>query len=119
MKQIALSTLLLALLASSSCYYDKEEELYPNNGVCDTTSISYATNIEPIIDGKCATSGCHVGGGSGNGIFDSYNAVKAKVDNGSFANRVLVVKDMPPSGLLTECQLKWIELWIAAGAPNN
>lgn len=110
-----------SMLMLSSCYYDNEEELYEyynqqNN--CDTTAVSFATDIMPMIQGNCV-SGCHVAGGTGVGIFENYAEVKAKVDNGSMNNRVVVIRDMPPSSALTPCQIQQMQAWILNGAPNN
>ncbi|MCF8277348.1 MAG: hypothetical protein K9J17_11505 [Flavobacteriales bacterium] len=105
----------------SSCYYDNEEQLYEYynaNNTCDTSAVSFATDIMPMIQGNCV-SGCHVAGGSGNGIFENYAEVKAKVDNGSMLQRVVVVKDMPTGTPLTSCQVNQMQAWILNGAPNN
>ena len=102
----------------SSCYNDKEDLLYGNDD-CNPVDVSFSKDIQPLINTTCNKSGCHVQGGTGNGIFDNYDPIKAKVDNGSFRQRVLVQKDMPPSTPLSNCQLKYIESWLNAGAPNN
>ena len=109
-------------VVASGCYYDNEEDLYENyysNNKCDTTDVSFSDFIMPLVDGNCATTGCHVAGGAGNGILMNYQNVKAKVDNGSFRERVIVQQNMPPNEPLTECQLNKIESWLDAGAPNN
>ncbi|MCB9169556.1 MAG: hypothetical protein H6594_04295 [Flavobacteriales bacterium] len=106
------------LAGGSGCYYDVEEELYPM-AMCDTSAITYAGTIEPLIATNCATPGCHVPGGTGPGDFTNYNGVKQKVDNGTIAQRVLVQRDMPPTTPLSDCELQQIDLWIKAGAPNN
>lgn len=114
-------SLLLGMLMLSSCYYDNEEELYEyynQSNPCDTTAVSFADDIMPMIQGNCIT-GCHVAGGTGSGIFENYAEVKAKVDNGSMNNRVVVQRNMPPSGALTECQILQMQAWILNGAPNN
>jgi len=106
----------------SSCYYDKEDVLYENyyaQNQCDTTNISFSNDIMPIIQGNCATTGCHVQGGTGSGIFVNYNGVMEKVNNGSFEKRVLVDKNMPPAAPLSDCQQSMIRAWLNAGAPNN
>lgn len=108
---------IVALTALSGCYYDAEDELYPE--VCDTSTLTFQADIEPLIANKCGVTGCHVTGGTGNGLFDSFQGVKNKADNGSLRNRVLVTKDMPPSGSITACELQLIEAWLDAGAPNN
>lgn len=113
-----------ALLLSNGCYYDNEEELYPNS-FCDTVNVTYSGAIEPIIIAKCATPGCHVAGGSGSGDFTTYAGVIAKIqNNGPFLASVRSSPDaipMPPSGStqLRSCEVRKIELWIAAGALND
>ena len=103
---------------STSCYYDNEEDLYPESFECDTTAITYDGKIGEIINSNCATSGCH------DGVSDAieltnYSAVKAIVDNGKLENRVLVLKDMPPSGNLSNCEYQQLELWLSKGAPES
>lgn len=94
----------------------KKEDL--NNLDCSKINSGYSANIKPIIDGTCLASGCHQGG-SANGDFTSYAGVKAKVDNGSFDNRVIQQKNMPLSGSLSIDNLKKIKCWLNSGAPNN
>ena len=116
MKKIC--TLILISFSFTACYFDNEEELY-GPVTCDVTNVTYSTDIVPIINTTCATSGCHVAGGSGPGDFTTYAGLKAKVDNGSFVNRVLVQKNMPPSGPLSDCNEAKLQKWIDDGALNN
>jgi hypothetical protein len=109
---------MLSVLFLTACYYDNEEELYGGKP-CNVVTVSFSKDIMPLIQTECAISGCHVQGGNGNGIFDNYQNVKAKVDNGSLRNRVIIQRDMPPSGPLSNCQIAYIEEWINQGAPNN
>ena len=115
--------ILLPVLFLASCYYDKEDKLYDSYYAaknCDTTTVTYTLTIVPILTARCATSGCHTAGGAGNGNFDTYAGVKAKVDNGSLVNRTLVLMNMPSSGTaLTTCQMAQIKKWVQLGAPNN
>jgi hypothetical protein len=109
----------LGLIVSlQSCYYDNEELLYGNDD-CVVEGVSFANDIRPIINTTCAVSGCHVQGGSGNGVYDNYDNVKAKVDNGSLQQRILIDQDHPPNTTLSNCQLLFIEEWIKTGALNN
>ncbi len=108
----------MLLVATEGCYYDNQERLYPNS-FCDTTAVTYATKVLPIVQGSCAVPGCHVPGGNGPGDFTSYTGVKAKVDNGTFRTVTIVNKSMPPSGPLSACELRQLETWLNAGAPNN
>jgi hypothetical protein len=115
-ESLALAGVVCTLLGLSSCYYDNEEELYGTD--CDTTAVSYANDIWPIINGNCQT-GCHGPGGSGNGIFTDHASVLAKVTNGSMLARVVEQQNMPPNGELTACQVEKFRAWILNGAPNN
>lgn len=111
----------MAILASSGCYYDNEEELYPND-FCDTLNVTYGGAVGAIVQARCATPGCHVPGGDGTGDFTVFGEFSEQVSNG----RVLrsVKRDpsgipMPPSGALPACEVRQLELWIAAGANND
>lgn len=106
------------LVSSSGCYYDVESELYPSS-YCDTTNVTYATKVVPIIQSNCATPGCHVSGGQGNGDFTVYADVKARVDNGQLQADVFVNKTMPPSSALSACDVNVLKIWVGQGAPNN
>lgn len=123
MRIVTILLLTMGILAVQGCYYDNEEELYPNN-FCDTTNVTYAITIDPIVQGKCATPGCHVQGGQGASVgdFTDFNAFRAQVTNGRVLRSVKREPSgvpMPPSGSLRACEIRQIELWIAAGAQNN
>lgn len=114
-----ISISITAMLTISSCGKEKGElQTMPD---CDTLSVVYNDTIKNIISNKCATTGCHVNGGSGNGNFTTYIGVNAKVGNGSFETRVYQTEDMPPAGsaILTECEKLKLKRWLNIGAPNN
>jgi hypothetical protein len=72
--------------------------------------------VKAIIDSKCATAGCHSGA-----VFPdlrSYQGLSRATGNGSFNQRVLVSKDMPPGTPLTEQELQILECWKGAGYPE-
>lgn len=103
----------LSTLLYSSCTFEKSEALTLG---CDAT-MSYATDIMPIIDAKCVS--CHTTGAS-QGDFQNYAVVKTKVDNGTFINRLFTVKDMPQGGpALPEDELRKLKCWVEQGALNN
>lgn len=111
----------LVMLLLNACYYDNEEELYKDyygDNKCDTAQVTWTTHIQAIVQGNCALSGCHVAGGSAPGMLENYNNTMVIVNNGKLADRVLVRKDMPPAGPLTDCQMKQIQAWINAGSPQ-
>ncbi|MFM1932480.1 MAG: hypothetical protein RL226_1783 [Bacteroidota bacterium] len=106
----------LISIVLGSCYYDVESELYPNTNCNIPATLSYATDIAPLIAQECGTAGCHVADGTGVGNFETYEGVKAKVDDGSFENRTFVQQNMPPSGALSACELQLLQAWVTAGA---
>ena len=110
--------LILFTLALYSCYNDNEEELYGPVS-CDVSNVTYSNEVIAIINSSCATTGCHVSGGTGPGNFTSYNDLKATVDNGTFENRVLIQKTMPPSTPLSDCDLQILQTWLDEGALQN
>lgn len=119
---LSLGGLALMAMALTGCYYDNEEELYQyyySDNQCDTSNVTFNQDVFPIIQGNCATTGCHEAGGTGNGIFENYAGLKAKVDNGSFLTRVIQQRTMPPSAPLNDCQVNMLTAWLNAGAPNN
>lgn len=118
MNKTHLAAGLLSVLFLFGCYYDNEEELYGGTS-CNVVSVSFSEDIMPLIKTECATTGCHVQGGAGNGVFDNYSNVKAKVDNGSLKDRVIVQRNMPPNEPLSNCQIEYIEEWINQGAVDN
>ena len=121
MQKIVILLFATGILLLNGCYYDNEEDLYPNS-FCDTANVTYTASILPIIQANCATPGCHVSGGSGNGNFTVFADVSAKVSDGRFLSTVrreAGVLAMPPDGPLRACDVTKIEIWIANGAPNN
>ncbi|GAB4135960.1 MAG: hypothetical protein Fur0041_10350 [Bacteroidia bacterium] len=98
----------------------------PNNsgcgGNCDTTVFTYSGGVDPIIQTYCR--GCHNNGNQSGAVnLESYTDVY----NQAMSNYLLgVVKHesgyipMPyNSQQLSDCQIRVIEKWINAGAPNN
>lgn len=109
---------ILFTLVLYSCFNDNEEELYGPVS-CDVSNVTYSNDVSAIINNSCATTGCHVSGGTGPGNFTEYNQLKITVDNGTFENRVLIQKTMPPSTPLSDCELQLLQAWLDDGALQN
>ncbi len=116
MKKIILSTLLFGFIVLTGCYYDKEEELYPNSGTNCNALLTYNTGIKTIIDGNCATSGCHVSGGTSPDL-TTYSLVKANTVR--ITARAVTIKDMPKPSGMSSCNITKLDNWIKAGALEN
>ena len=110
------------LLSFESCYYDVEEELYPDSLACDTSNVTYSNDVWPVIESNCVT--CHNGNfPSGNVSLADYNDIVAATQNGRLLG---VIKhedgwpEMPKGGgMLPDCDIQKIEIWVNAGTPNN
>jgi len=116
-------SLTLFTLFLSSCYYDNEEYLYPDNGSnCDTTGVQYSTDIAPLMASTC--NACHSAvSPSGNIVTSDYNGIKTAIAGGLFwkaVNHEQGATPMPLNGnKLATCELARIKAWIDAGAPQN
>lgn len=117
------------ILSLSACYYDNEEELYPQaagGGGCDTANVTYSNVVSKIINTKCATSGCHAGtSGQAIGNFENHANLKTFLDGkkATFINAINHTggaSPMPKGGTkLVACDILKIETWINKGYPNN
>lgn len=112
-----LSTIIfLNIIVISSCYYDKEEQLYPNSVDTDCNKpLTYTNGIKTLIDANCASTGCHVTGGTSPDL-SNFTSVTANVTK--IIARAITQKNMPaPSGMST-CNITKLDNWIKAGMPQ-
>lgn len=112
----------LPVLFMTGCYNDSKEYLYPElSGDCDTTNVTFALSVKPIIDGNCKS--CHSGSSPSGGVsIENYAQTKALADDGRLVNVINATGGyplMPQGAALPDCSIKTIEIWVAAGAPNN
>jgi major membrane immunogen (membrane-anchored lipoprotein) len=88
---------------------------------CETTQtvsiksgLTLTGDVQPIISGSCAISGCHNGSQSPN------LTTKANIiSNASSIKTVTGNKSMPKNGTLAQSQIDAIACWVDDGAPNN
>ncbi len=105
------------LLFLSGCYYDKEAILYPTATDCSSLNVSFSRDIQPIIQSRCAVSGCHdASSGNKGGPFTNYTQIQFKASN---IKAQVTSGAMPQGGSLTAAQIKLISCWVDAGAVNN
>ena len=118
--------LLLIAAATSGCYYDSEEYLYPSvNTNCDTANVTFARSVKPILQQSCFS--CHGNGTAasfGNNIkLEDHADVKAQADNGKLYGAIAQLSGYSPmpkgGGKLDDCKINTIKIWIDANAPNN
>jgi hypothetical protein len=100
-----------------SCYYDKEETLYPFKK-CDTTNVTYTQTIVPILSANCYV--CHYTGSQQTSIWlDTYEGVNAMVLSGQLIPAIEQTGPfpMPKSGSkLDACSINQIIKWVNDGA---
>lgn len=116
---LALTALLVTV---SGCYYDKEELLYPNFGICDTAAVKYSTTVLPIITANCYS--CHAGNFPSGGIkLDTYNDIRVHATSGRLYGAISHSNGFQPmpqnAPMLSTCKIQAIKKWIDDGAPNN
>ncbi|GAB2813948.1 hypothetical protein [Ferruginibacter profundus] len=117
---------ILFISINESCYYDKADLLYPDGKIpCDTSVVAkFSTEVLPIMNASCNTSGCHsTTAASGGVILDTYAGVKTQALNGRLMgsiNQTGAYSAMPKGGAkLSGCTITRIQQWINSGTPNN
>ena len=103
--------------------YPESKTNSANTVTCDSSAaVTYTNFVANVLNTNCTLSGCH-NSGSSYGDFTSYANIKLKVDDGTFYDRVLVQKDMPPTYStgpvsLDDCTLGKLKKWVNNGAPQ-
>ena len=87
---------------------------------CDTLNLTYTADIVPLVSTNCIS--CHSAtSASGGVVLETYSQVTDAVTNGNLLQAIrgeAGVASMPPGGSLSTCNLRTVELWVAAGMPN-
>jgi len=122
-KRLLSLTSMFLLVLLSSCYYDKEEALYPawpGSEVCDTASApTFSVNIQPIINKECTS--CHSSSSPSAGLsLVTYENVTAAVNNNHLMEHVTEsgYSVMPQSGKMSDCKIAVLQRWVTNGMPN-
>lgn len=110
----------------AGCYYDSEEELYPepaSGGGCDTTNLTYATDIEPILNTSCSLPACHDAATKSSGYdLSNYSGAVAATGTGRLTGAIMHSPGFSPmpKGMqkLKDCDISKIIAWINAGTPQ-
>lgn len=122
MKELRIIKYLFVItIVLSGCYYDVEEELYPNLE-CATSEMSYKLDILPIIKKDCYA--CHSAAANfGNITLEGHSKILDRVNDGSLLGAIKYspgYSPMPKGGAqLLDCEIVKIEAWIEDGALDN
>lgn len=92
-----------------------------NDATCDTTNVTYALKIEPIIAAKCL--GCHSGSSpQGDISLSGFANVRDQAIDGNMLDAVQHTGNVTPmpyqSNQLPQCEIDLIRIWIENGAPQ-
>lgn len=117
--------ILIIIFFLQSCYYDKEEILYPTTqDDCKSENSDFAT-VKITIQENCLS--CHSNSSAntlgGSVKLEDYADVKNVADNGKLLGSIKHESSysaMPKNGAkLNDCKISQIENWINSGTPNN
>lgn len=134
MKTLSIVVCALVIGFVTGCYYDNEATLYPpvsnpidtTHSTCDTSNVTYATTIGPLIAQRCLPA-CHSAAtnaaSGGNVNLDGYSNVRLYAANGRLLGAVTHTPNfyaMPNDNTtLTSCQIAYFRTWIRSGYQNN
>jgi len=115
----------IAIVIANGCRNDLSELAQPAPVAnCDTIdAITYTNFVKNLIKTTCSLNGCHDISAPPGYDYTFYAGIKAKVDNGTFENRVLKLKEMPSqlstgARSLDACTLLKLRKWVNNGAPE-
>lgn len=123
LRSLLLFLTLVMLFLLTSCGGD-EVEVIPNDTLdCSTITATYSGNIKSIMDGNCATSGCHNSGTQANGIdLSTYDLVKSESSSNRFLGSIKHeggFSQMPRGkSKLPNATIDMIACWIENGTPE-
>ena len=118
------------IIALAGCYNDSYDKLYPvpvtkgTTNTCDTTTISYANEILPILNTNCNSSACHGAGGGTSGydftdttVLHSTNVVSNIINDINFTPSGRGHNSMPFGGSqISSCDINKITRWVHLGS---
>lgn len=120
--------ILLTSLGLSACTTDAPRPTDPENIACttptDPAAVKFSVDVKSVFERNCKD--CHSTGGIASSVFvyETYSAVKSRVDNGKLLSAIrrdnLLVRPMPDGRApISACDRRTIEDWITGGAKDN
>ncbi len=116
---LKMTLLLIGIGIFQSCFYDNAQDYFvniPGSG-CDTTAVSFAAKVKPILDNNCAIAGCHSGAvPAANVDLSTLSGAQTHAERSVFR-----VKQgtMPASGPLNACFVNTLDAWVNQGKAAN
>lgn len=117
----SMTLIIVALLATmQSCSRQKEELVFPPTTPCDSTGVSFASEVKPVIDAHCMS--CHsLSLATASVVLEQYSDYDPWVSNGKLIRSLEYngSAKMPPDGKLPACDISKIRNWVHEGALDN
>lgn len=103
----------------NACTADKVFDTFVN---CDQVAVTYDNQVFPVLESKCATSGCHNSTDAVAGVVvTNYNSLKPYLLNGRFTAEVITDRTMPlgENNALTKEEYNLMICWEEQGFLEN
>jgi hypothetical protein len=119
-----LALIIAGLFYFVACSNSKYADLVPKDATnqCETSNMSYARDIDPILQSNCTS--CHSAGNSAGGgiVLDNYAAVKSYTESSLIDRVSLPTTDgsfMPKGGSsIGSCNISKLTAWKDQGFPQ-
>jgi len=124
--------IIIVLLFLSSCKKNKASSPSPTvasttpagQAYCDTVTVSFSSQVKPIFNVNCSTSGCHNSASSAGGyVLMNYSQIS---NNNTITRSLNTMKHMSGyspmpkfAATLNDSLIQQIECWINQGKQNN
>ncbi len=115
---ILMSLTLIFFITSCSSKKDYVNTPPPPGGTeCASVNAKFTADVYPLMQTKCAISGCHNSTSMAGGFaWTSYAAISPQA---AAINSAVQAGRMPKTGSLTATEKLIIKCWVGSGAPNN
>jgi hypothetical protein len=118
MKKISLVFAVLVTVMAWSCKKDAITTVD-----CTGVAPTYTANVKILLDGKCATSGCHAATNPAEGLdYSSYGQAKINCAKDNFRGSIqhLSGYDAMPKGAakMSDADIKTLNCWVQNGMPQ-
>ncbi|MBN2805504.1 MAG: cytochrome c [Prolixibacteraceae bacterium] len=103
-------------------YHNVEDQFEPEVAACDTTEVSYATQLAPLLQANCVS--CHNSNNpSGGMVLNTYEGLKQAANSNRLLGALKHETGFSPmpqgAASLTDCDIAQFEAWISQGLKNN
>ena len=121
MKKIIIISIYAIALSMFSCRKDKADAPVETIN-CDSVTVTFNLNVQPIFLSNCATSGCHDATTASSGyVLETYSQISANAEASlSSMKYESGYTEMPYfSSKLHDTLINQVQCWIQDGKPNN